>query len=115
MEEILKNLKIQIETCRENGEEMDSKSFSYEEGVLITANEAQLIIDEIEAAHGESSDENSGLHIAVVNERTLGINSCAALIKSMPTDQAIQIMKSDITGQPQTSVIDGQLVVAYVR
>ena len=63
----------------------------------------------------EPTDENSGLHIAVVNERTLGINSCSALIKSMPTDQAIQIMKSDITGQPQTSVIDGQLVVAYVR
>jgi hypothetical protein len=53
--------------------------------------------------------------IPVVSERTLGINSCAALIKSMPTDQAMQIMKSDITGQPQTTVIDGELVVAYVR
>ena len=50
-----------------------------------------------------------------VSERTLGIDSCAALIKSMPTDQAIQIMKSDITGQPQTSVIAGELVVCYVR
>lgn len=53
--------------------------------------------------------------LPLVSERTLGINSCAALIKSMPTDQAIQIMKSDITGQPQTTVIDGELVVTYVR
>ena len=46
---------------------------------------------------------------------TLGINSCASLIKSMPTDQAIQIMKSDITGQSQAALIEGELVVAYVR
>jgi len=59
--------------------------------------------------------KESVLPIQNVSERTLGINSCAALIKSMPTDQAIQIMKSDITGQPETTVIDGQLVVAYVR
>jgi hypothetical protein len=54
-------------------------------------------------------------NLPVVSERTLGINSCAALIESMPTDQAIQIMKSDITGHPQTVVIEGELVVAYVR
>ncbi|MCP4337064.1 MAG: hypothetical protein GY679_04440 [Mycoplasma sp.] len=48
------------------------------------------------------------------SERTLDINSCVALIKSIPADQAIQIMKSDITGQPPTVVIGGELVVAYV-
>ena len=47
-----------------------------------------------------------------VSKRVLGIESVGSLIKSMPLDQAIQAIKSDITGQPQTTVIDGQLVVA---
>jgi hypothetical protein len=51
----------------------------------------------------------------VHSERTLGINSCAHLIKSMPLDQAIQIIKSDITGLPPTAIIEGELVVAYVK
>ena len=50
-----------------------------------------------------------------VNARTLGFASCASLAKSMPLDQAIQIIKSDITGLPQTAKIDGELVVQYVR
>jgi hypothetical protein len=66
-------------------------------------------------AHAYYQHKLKLLGIANVSARTLGINSCAALIKSMPTDQAIQVMKSDITGQPQTTIIDGQLVVAYVR
>jgi hypothetical protein len=49
-----------------------------------------------------------------VSKRVLGIESVGNLIKSMPLDQAIQIMKSDITGQPQTTVIDGEIVVAHV-
>jgi len=55
------------------------------------------------------------LNLDSVSERTLGINSCGLLIKSMPLDQAIHIMKSDITGLPETQVIEGELVVAYVR
>lgn len=49
-----------------------------------------------------------------VSKRVLGIESVGNLIKSMPLDQAVQVIKSDITGQPQTTVIDGQLVVAHV-
>ena len=55
------------------------------------------------------------LTIPDVSERMLGIGSCANLIKSMPLDQAIQIMKSDITKLPSTQEIGGELVVAYVR
>jgi hypothetical protein len=46
--------------------------------------------------------------------KMLGINSCGMLIKSMPLDQAIQLMKSDISGQPETAVIDGQLVIVLI-
>jgi len=58
---------------------------------------------------------NQALNIPCASERTLDINSCGLLIKSMPLDQAIHIMKSDITGLPETQVIEGELVVAYVR
>ncbi|MBT3206933.1 MAG: hypothetical protein HN704_18295 [Bacteroidetes bacterium] len=63
----------------------------------------------------ESMAELNFCNNEVVSERTLDINICAALIKSMPLDQAIQIMKSDITRLPPTQVIEGELVVTYVR
>ena len=44
----------------------------------------------------------------------LGINRVAKYIKSMPTDQAIQQLKSELTGRPITEVIGGDLVVTYV-
>ena len=48
------------------------------------------------------------------SKRTLGINRVANIIKSMPTDQAIQQLKSELTGKPITEVIEGDLVVTYV-
>lgn len=48
-----------------------------------------------------------------VSERYLHINDAAALIKSMPTDQAIQKMKAALSGQPETTIIDGELLVSY--
>lgn len=48
------------------------------------------------------------------SSKVLGFNSCASVVKSMPLDQAIQLIKSDITGQPQTSKIEGELVVAIM-
>jgi len=48
------------------------------------------------------------------DKRTLGINRVANIIKSMPTDQAIQQLKSELTGKPITEVIGGDLVVTYV-
>ena len=50
-----------------------------------------------------------------VGERTLGFASCASIARSMPLGQAIQMIKSDITGIPTTAVIGGKLVVKYVR
>ena len=44
----------------------------------------------------------------------LGIEYAAILIKAMPRDEAIQHMKSDLTGLPVTSEINGSLVVIYV-
>ena len=48
-----------------------------------------------------------------VSEHYLHINDAAALIKSMPTDQAIQKMKAALSGQPETTVISGELLVSF--
>lgn len=58
---------------------------------------------------------NKNALLANVSARTLDIGSAANVIKAMPLNQAIQLMKSDITGLPQTQVIEGELIVAYVR
>lgn len=73
----------------------------------------QLLVEQYAKEYHES--EVKKLRLQNVNARTLGFASCAALAKSMPLDQAIQVIKSDITGLPQTAVIDGELVVQYVR
>ncbi len=43
----------------------------------------------------------------------LDINYCISLIKAMPSDQAIQLMKSEITGHPETIEIKGDLIVIF--
>ena len=63
MEELINYLKIWYKNAIDNNDDMNAKSWGYEEGILITANEAKLIIDEWEA---KLSDENSGLHKHVV-------------------------------------------------
>ena len=45
--------------------------------------------------------------------QTLPISSAAAVIKAMPLDQAIQFLKSEITGIPETQVIEGELIVMF--
>ena len=49
-----------------------------------------------------------------VSKRVLGIYSVANAFKSLPTNQAIQLLKSDLTGKPITEVIKGELVLTYV-
>ena len=49
----------------------------------------------------------------LTQKKEVSMISCAALIKSTPTDQAIQIIKSQITGKPVTGVIKGELVVTH--
>ena len=43
------------------------------------------------------------------------IEKAIGIIKSLPTDQAIQRIKSMITGEPETVVIEGELVVILVK
>ena len=47
-------------------------------------------------------------------KKTLSLEECAHLIKAMPIDQAMQQIKSDISGLPGTQIIDGELVVSLV-
>lgn len=58
----------------------------------------------------ESTDK--ALHIAGVSERYLHINDAVLLIQSMPASQAIQKMKSMLSGQPDTVVVDGELLIS---
>lgn len=64
---------------------------------------------EIEALHKQVKKSN----IDDVSERYLHMNDAAALIKSMPTDQAIEKMKAALSGHPETTVIDGELLISY--
>ena len=56
--------------------------------------------------------EKRVLDLFGVSERYLNINDAAALIKSMPTNQAIHKMKATLSGQPETTVIEGELLVS---
>lgn len=44
-------------------------------------------------------------------KKKMSINNAAMIIKSMPLDQAIQQIKISLTDLPQTSVIEGDLIV----
>jgi hypothetical protein len=68
MEKLIDYLKDEIEKLKEYDTSMDAKSWGYEEGILITGNEAKLIINEWEA---KSRNESSGLNKPVVNASTL--------------------------------------------
>ena len=45
----------------------------------------------------------------------MNIEKAIGIIKSLPTDQAIQRIKSMITGEPESVVIEGELVVILVN
>lgn len=47
--------------------------------------------------------------------KIMGISKAAGLIKAMPLGQAIQIMKSELTGHPDTVEIEGELVVTIIN
>ena len=47
--------------------------------------------------------------------KSISIEETALFIRTMPTDQAVQVMKSKLTGQPVTSEIKGSLVVVYIK
>ena len=51
--------------------------------------------------------------IGDVNVRAIGIKSASSLIQSIPMDQAIQQIKSKLTGRPETSEIKGELIVTF--
>ena len=43
--------------------------------------------------------------------KEINLSNVALYIRALPYDQAIQIMKSKLSGQPQTVEIEGELVV----
>jgi len=47
MEKIIDFLKRQIQTCKDLDEDLFKKSWSTQTGILLTANEAQKIVDEL--------------------------------------------------------------------
>jgi hypothetical protein len=65
METIIENLKNQIQQCKKYRQDMNEASWSYETGVLISANEAKFIIDLLVAhekyrgLHGIENDKNA--------------------------------------------------------
>ena len=67
---------LEIEKLKEYDTSFDSKSWGYEEGILITGNEALTII---KACEGKpDSDTGGGLHLAVVS-RTLLLDKIKSL------------------------------------
>lgn len=56
--------------------------------------------------------KNHGV-IGDVSVRAIGIKSVSSLIQSIPMDQAIQQIKSELTGRPETSEIKGELIVTF--
>jgi hypothetical protein len=60
----------------------------------------------------EIAEQVKNFYIPNVNERYLHINDAVLLIQSMPASQAIQKMKSMLSGQPDTLVVDGELLIS---
>lgn len=47
--------------------------------------------------------------------KAIHMQEASQLIKSMPSDQAIQQMKAKLSGEPETTKIDGELVVVLLK
>lgn len=47
MQRIIKYLQTSVKYCKKNKENLDSKSWGYQEGILLTPNEAIKLIDAI--------------------------------------------------------------------
>ena len=46
---LAERMKVDIKDCKKFGEDLDNCSWNCEEGVLLTANEAQLLIDNLKS------------------------------------------------------------------
>ena len=57
--------------------------------------------------------EFNNVVLADVSERSCDLISAAFHIKALPYDQAVQQIKVDLTGQPETVVINGRLRVYF--
>jgi hypothetical protein len=94
----------QFKELRELLLSIDSKHFTWNDARADVLNQLHDL---------QSKAENLPIS-GVSSRKVLGFNSCASVVKSMPMDQAIQMIKSDITGKPQTSEIEGKLVVTLM-
>lgn len=56
MKKLIADLKRQIKSCKKFDVNPDSASWGYEEGVLLTANEAKSIVEQIEKLEAEKAE-----------------------------------------------------------
>ena len=47
MKKLIKRIKVDIKIMREHNEDIDESSFNYEYGILLTGNEAKILISAI--------------------------------------------------------------------
>ena len=58
MKKIIETLKTQVQILKESKDDMNAASWNYEEGVIITGNQAQKIIDEL--SRSSAGDYSTG-------------------------------------------------------
>lgn len=136
--DIIYTLHLQNTNGRESGEEMFrlgieaafeellSKKWENKDIPDGITKEQEILYDELSDIHAKHISDFPFLEDWIIdamkkyasyrikNISSLDLNKCALLIKSMPTGQAIQKIKSKLTGQPETAVISGKLIVIHV-
>lgn len=50
-----------------------------------------------------------------IGDRTMSLDTAMTTIKSLPYDQAKQMLKADLANKPDTEEIDGDILLVYFR
>jgi len=101
MKNLIQNLKDKIDSIKEYNQSMEIASFGYEEGVLITGNEAQLIIDKLELSQlPDVTDEEIHNYADKV---------CSIADEDEPEHERIDIMLWDGFVQGAKAMRDGKI------
>lgn len=119
LEKLIDYLKGEIERLKEYDTSFDSKSWGYEEGILITGNEALTII---KACEGKpDSDTSGGLHLAGVNARFSSETELRTFIQMhlpiaiRPTKPAKTMFVGAFTSANAEKVVVDALVEAFLN
>lgn len=79
----------------------------------------EIIIDISEKLKKNEINVSEAINLLLLsfgnNNQIIDIESMITVIKTMPAGQAIQSIKSKITGTPYTKKTDGMLVVTYIN